>query len=117
MGVLAAPEAPSAAPEVASAAPEVAPSAAPPAATPPPGAPEVDLTKLAARQGYLFVRSSVSARVFVMANDVGETNTPLIVNCGTKFIRLGRALGEFIEPGDSAIIKCGALTELSREPR
>ncbi len=52
-----------------------------------------------------------------MANDVGETNAPLVVNCGTKFIRLGRALGEFIEPGESAIIKCGALTELSREPR
>jgi DNA-binding response OmpR family regulator len=107
----------SAAPEVASAAPEVASAAPPSPVTEPPAAPEVDLTKLAARQGYLFVRSSVSARVFVMANDVGETNAPLVVNCGTKFIRLGRALGEFIEPGGSAIIKCGALTELSREPR
>jgi hypothetical protein len=77
----------------------------------------VDLTKLAARQGYLFVRSSADARVFVLANDVGTTNTPLVVNCGTKFVRLGRKLGEFIEPGGSVIIKCGELTELSREPR
>ncbi len=96
----------------ASAAPPSAASALPEAVTP-----EVDLTKLAARQGYLFVRSSADARVFVLANDVGATNTPLVVNCGTKFVRLGRALGEFIEPGGSVIIKCGALTELSREPR
>jgi CheY-like chemotaxis protein len=104
----------SAAPEAPEAAPSAPPSAAP---APPVEAPEVDLTKLAARQGYLFVRSSADARVFVLANDVGATNTPLVVNCGTKFVRLGRALGEFIEPGGSVIIKCGALTELSREPR
>jgi DNA-binding response OmpR family regulator len=115
---------PSDTPALASAAPSAeaseaapAPSETPSASAAPPAAPEVDLSKLGPRQGYLFVRSSANARVFVLSTDVGPTNTPVIANCGAKFVRLGHALGEFIEPGGSLIIKCGALTEISREPR
>lgn len=112
-------------PSAATSAPATDPSPAPApsaSATPSPAPetaplPEVDLSQLGPKQGYLYVRSSADARVFVLANDVGPTNTPLIVNCGTKFVRLGRTLGDFIEPGGSIIIKCGALTELRREPR
>jgi hypothetical protein len=77
----------------------------------------VDLTALRPNQGYLYVRSSATARVFVFANDVGETNTPIAVGCGTKFVRLGHKLGDFIEPGNAVIIKCGVLNEIAREPR
>ncbi len=107
-----------AAPASASAAPSAAPpasaSAAPSPAAAPAAAPAVDLSALKAKQAYLFVRSDVDARVFIFANDVGATNQPIIVGCGTKFVRLGRKLGDFLEPGGPVVIKCGVLNELTR---
>jgi len=103
------------APAVVSATPP-APSATP-AAEAPSAAPEVDLSALLATQGYLYVRSSASTKVFVMGREVGGTNAPIVTSCGTRFVRLGPKLGHFIEPGGPVIIKCGALTEVKREPK
>ncbi|HEV8244704.1 MAG TPA: hypothetical protein VGP93_03015, partial [Polyangiaceae bacterium] len=105
------------------AGPSASPSATPPPAavsasaapSPPPETPEVNLSALSKTQGYLFVRSTTKARVFILANDSGETNQPILTTCGTRFVRLGRKLGDFIEPGGPVIIKCGALTEVRRE--
>ena len=100
-------------------------SPAPPSATPPaplPPAPavhapvEFDVTKLNADRAALYVHSSVTAHVFVHGVDYGETNQVLVTSCGTRFVRLGRALGDFAEPGRSYVIKCGKLTELTIEP-
>ena len=118
--------APSAA-SAASAEPARSPSAAAPAAStsapPAPAAaplpvsgPPIDLTKLAADRAALIVHSSVTTHVFVHGTDYGETNRPLVTSCGIRFVRLGRALGDFIEPGQSRVIKCGRLTELTIEP-
>jgi DNA-binding response OmpR family regulator len=113
------PEPPPSAPS-ASPAPPATTSAAPvvSAATPTPThAPvEFDLRKLPPERAALFVHSSATARVFVHGADYGDTNQVLITTCGIRFVRLGRALGDFIEPGQSYVIKCGRLTELSIEP-
>jgi hypothetical protein len=108
------PPVPSATPPEPSAA---APSAAIEAAAVPTGAaPEFDLTRLPAERAGLFVRSSSKARVFVHGTEYGDTNTWLITTCGIRFVRLGRKLGDFLEPGRSYVIKCGKATELSIEP-
>jgi hypothetical protein len=78
--------------------------------------PAIDLTKLAADRAALVVHSSASTHVFVHGTDYGETNHPLVTSCGIRFVRLGRALGDFIEPGAPYVIKCGRLTELTIEP-
>ena len=40
----------------------------------------------------------------------------LVTSCGIRFVRLGRKLGDFIEPGRSYVVKCGKITELAIEP-
>jgi hypothetical protein len=107
---------------VPSALPAPVPSAAPPpsAASAAPATeapPDVDPSLLLATQGYLYIRSSASTKVFVMGREVGETNAPIVTSCGTRHVRLGPKLGTFIEPGGPVIIKCGALTEVKREPK
>jgi hypothetical protein len=79
--------------------------------------PSVDVTKLPADRAYLLVTSSADTHVFVHGADYGPTNQVLMTSCGIRFVRLGRALGDFIEPGQSYVIKCGRFTELTIEPR
>ncbi len=105
--------APSAAP--AASAEPAAPAA--PATEAPSAPPDVDLSALQPTQGYLFVRSSATSKVFVMGREIGDTNAPLVTGCGTRFVRIGPKLGHFIEPGGPVIIKCGALTEVTRQPK
>jgi hypothetical protein len=78
--------------------------------------PSADLTKLPADRAYLIVHSTANTHVFVHGTDYGPTNQVLMTSCGIRFVRLGRALGDFIEPGQSHVIKCGRLTELTIEP-
>jgi hypothetical protein len=99
---------------------EAAPSATTPAAagvTAPSPTPSVDVTKLAADRAALLVHSSADTHVFVHGTDYGPTNQVLMTSCGIRFVRLGRALGDFVEPGQSYVIKCGRFTELTIEPR
>jgi DNA-binding response OmpR family regulator len=97
--------------------PVIPPAPPAPAATPlPVSGPAIDLRKLGPDRAALIVHSSVSTHVFVHGADYGETNRPLVTSCGIRFVRLGRALGDFIEPGQSHVIKCGKLTELTIEP-
>jgi hypothetical protein len=86
------------------------------AAAPPVSGPAIELNKLPPDRAALIVHSSASTHVFVHGTDYGETNRPLITSCGIRFVRLGRALGDFIEPGQPHVIKCGRLTELTIEP-
>jgi hypothetical protein len=78
--------------------------------------PKVDLSAILMTQGYLYVRSSVDTKVFVMGKELGTTNQALLANCGMRHVRLGSRLGHFIEPGGPVDIKCRELTELEREP-
>jgi hypothetical protein len=99
--------------------PEAAASAS--AETPAPAVPttpvsEFDISTLPSERAALYVRSSATARVFVHGTDYGETNQVLVTTCGIRFVRLGRSLGDFIEPGRSHVIKCGRLTEIAIEP-
>jgi hypothetical protein len=105
------------APAPSASAPEAAPPASASAAPPVPDAPPApDVTKLPGDRGYLLVRSSASARVFVHGKDVGETNQYLQTSCGIRFVRLGRGFADFIEPGRSVVLKCGQVNELGIEP-
>jgi hypothetical protein len=109
--------APSEAPAPSASAPEAAPPASATAAPAVPDAPPApDVTRLPGDRGYLLVRSSESARVFVHGKDVGETNQYLLTSCGIRFVRLGRAFADFIEPGRSVVLKCGQVNELGIEP-
>jgi hypothetical protein len=92
------------------------PSAAATADAPAPIA-SADLTKLPPERAYLLVRSSVDTHVFVHGTDYGPTNQLLMTSCGIRFVRLGRALGDFVEPGSSRVIKCGRLNEFAIEVR
>ncbi len=106
------------------ATPNVAPSAEPgaPAASARPETslpfppPSFDLRKLPRDRAALVVHSSADTHVFVHGIDYGPTNRALMTSCGIRFVRLGRALGDFLEPGQSYVIKCGKLNELTIEP-
>jgi hypothetical protein len=100
---------------------EPAPSAAPtmaPVAQPLPDVPKpsFDVNRLPPDRAALIVHSSAATHVFVHGVDYGETNQVLMTSCGTRFVRLGRALGDFIEPGAAHVLKCRRLTELTIEP-
>jgi hypothetical protein len=105
------------APAAPAASVEPAPSATATSTIAPGPAPSADLTKLPADRAYLLVHSSVSTHVFVHGTDYGPTNQVLMTSCGIRFVRLGGPLGDFIEPGESKVIKCGRFTELTIEPR
>jgi flagellar basal body-associated protein FliL len=109
---------PSAVPAQSAAAPA---SAAPPEpsavlVSPTEPTPPFDINKLPAERAGLYVRSSVKAQVFVHGTEYGETNTWLTTSCGIRFVRLGRKLGDFIEPGSSHVVKCGRANEIRIEP-
>lgn len=78
--------------------------------------PAFDVNKLPRDRAALVVHSSAAAHVFVHGVDYGETNQTLVTSCGIRFVRLGRAPGDFITPGSSYVIKCGKLNELELEP-
>jgi DNA-binding response OmpR family regulator len=109
---------PSAEPTATAAAVEPTPSAVEPTPTAVAApAPSVDFTKLPAERAFLIVHSSANTQVFVHGTNYGPTNQVLTTTCGIRFVRLGRALGDFVEPGQSYVIKCGRLTELRIEPK
>jgi hypothetical protein len=83
---------------------------------PPAAPPSFDVRKLPRDRAALVVHSSVDTHVFVHGVDYGATNRTLMTSCGIRFVRLGRALGDFVEPGQSYVIKCGKLNELTIEP-
>ncbi|HSU41404.1 MAG TPA: hypothetical protein VLJ38_17625, partial [Polyangiaceae bacterium] len=104
----------SAAPSAAPPAPATSAQPERPAPVPPPS---FDLRKLPRDRAALVVHSSANTHVFVHGVDYGSTNQALMTSCGIRFVRLGRALGDFLEPGQSYVIKCGKLNELTIEPR
>jgi len=97
----------------ASAAPSAVPVAQPLPEVP---KPSFDVNRLPPDRAALIVHSSATTHVFVHGVDYGETNQMLMTSCGTRFVRLGRAPGDFIEPGAAHVLKCRRLTELTIEP-
>jgi CheY-like chemotaxis protein len=93
-------------------------AAATPAAanTPPVAAPSFDVRKLPRDRAGLIVHSSANTHVFVHGVDYGSTNQALTTSCGIRFVRLGSGNGNFLGAGQSYVIKCGKLNELSIEP-
>lgn len=74
--------------------------------------PPTDPATLPADQGYLLVKSAADARVFVHGIDAGPTNAWLRSKCGTRFIRLGSAPGEWVSRGIARRVRCRSSTQL-----
>ncbi len=84
---------------------EVSEPASPPAA------------KLLSFQGYLTVKSSVSAEVYVKGVSIGPTNHKNISHCRQKFVRLGQPPGpRWLTKGATVQIPCRAETTVTLEP-
>jgi hypothetical protein len=80
------------------------------AAQPPPG-------KLLSFQGYLTVKSSVAAEVYVKGVSIGPTNHKNVSHCGQKFVRLGRPPGpRWLSAGATAQVACRGETTVPLEP-
>lgn len=74
--------------------------------TPTNSEPPRDPGSLPAKSAWLYVQTPVAARVFVHGVDAGTTNTWLETACGTRFVRLGRAPGDWLSAGVPTIIRC-----------
>lgn len=79
---------------------------APAAPAPPDTEPPRDPNTLSTKNAWLYVHSAVDAHVFVHGIDAGTTNAWLETGCGTRFVRLGRAPGDWLSPGVPTIIRC-----------
>jgi DNA-binding response OmpR family regulator len=75
-----------------------------------------DLSTLSEDQAYLFVRSSIGARVYVHGVDVGTTNQWLRSRCGFRFIRLGTAPGAWLSDGKPSKLQCRSTNEIVLQP-
>jgi hypothetical protein len=84
-------------------------AAEPPAA--PEGAPASD-EEIPPGMAQLFVASGLDTNVFVHGKMVGKTNTVLLSYCGTRFVRLGTAPGDWQTDGTVLKIKCGERNDL-----
>jgi DNA-binding response OmpR family regulator len=77
----------------------------------------LDVSKLAATEGYLTVNSSAAADVFVHGQQSGMTNQPIRTRCGWKFVRLAAGSGpNWIARGRMVTIACRASTSINMEP-
>lgn len=67
--------------------------------------------------GYaqLYVESSLDTNVFVHGKEVGTTNTVVLSHCGPRFIRLGKAPGQWESEGVPKIIECGKMNRVKLE--
>jgi hypothetical protein len=71
---------------------------------------------LAEDETWLWVRSHGDASVFVHGIDVGQTNQWLRSRCGTRFIRLGAAPGQWISEGVPHRLSCRRPVTIEIEP-
>src|SRR5690606_36591964 len=68
--------------------------------------PPRDPSTLPTKNAWLYVSAPVSANVFIHGVDAGPTNTWLETACGTRFVRLGRAAGDWLSAGVPTVIRC-----------
>jgi hypothetical protein len=89
-------------------------SSAPSGAIPPPPS---DGSDLLSYEGYLLVRSSATAQVFVQGKDLGPTNVWLRSRCTQRFIRIAAMPGlKWMSSGLGVRIACRGLTDVTIEP-
>lgn len=97
-------------------APKTASAAAPSASAPAAPEPTADLSKLTPTQGYLYVKTSLDANVYINGRSVGPTNKPVMTGCGMHFVRVGKAGGVWLSAGRAVKIECGKLTKAAFSP-
>jgi DNA-binding response OmpR family regulator len=96
-------------------------SAAEPAPTPAPDTPPAippapDPSNLSESHGYLYVSSSITATVFVHGVEAGKTNQWLESRCGFRFIRLGKAPGQWLSEGLPTKVRCRKANRIELQP-
>jgi hypothetical protein len=67
-------------------------------------------------EGYLLVRSSAAAEVFVQGKDIGPTNTWLRSRCTQRNVRIGLPGPKWLNAGIPVRITCMGLTDVTIEP-
>jgi len=77
---------------------------------------ETDGNDLLSYRGYLTVRSSKKADVYVQGKMVGQTNDKLTVRCGPRNVRIADAGPKWLSAGRHVQIKCMAATTVSIDP-
>jgi len=93
------------------------PSAASGTATSPGAFAAVPPGKLLSFQGYLTVRSSAAAEVYVKGVSIGPTNQRNVSHCRQKYVRLGVPPGpRWLSPGQTVSIPCRGETTVTIEP-
>jgi hypothetical protein len=79
--------------------------------------PSADGSALPFSRGYLWVRSTVDATVFVNGIATGKINSLLDVPCGWRFVRLGTEPGpRWLGPGHTVDVICRGFTSVSIQP-
>ncbi len=81
-----------------------------------PGEPPSPPTSLAATQAYVFVQSSGDAKVFLHGIESGRTNQWIESKCGTRFVRLGNAPGDWISKGVPHRLSCRQANIIQLDP-
>jgi hypothetical protein len=80
----------------------------------PPAVPPAELLSF---QGYLTVRSSADAEVYVKGVSIGPTNQRNVSHCRQKFVRLGVPPGpRWLSPGKTVDVACRGETTVAIEP-
>ncbi len=95
-------------------APKPTPSAS--AAPKPPPEPTADLSALTPTEGYLYVKTTLDAKVYINGRVIGPTNQPVKTGCGMRFVRVGKPVGHWLTEGRSVKIECGKLTKAEFTP-
>ncbi len=115
-----APAPPSAAPATAidaGPADAAAAEAAPDAGVEAPADPEGDGSELLSYEGYLTVKSRVTAEVYVQGIHLGVTNRKVKSRCRQRFIRLrDPASGKWLTAGNAVRIACMSSTTVTIDP-
>ncbi len=76
-----------------------------------------DGSDLLSIEGYLIVKSSISADVYATGLRVGRTNERAKARCGMKFVRLGEGdPPRWISQGATVKIACRGVTKIELEP-
>jgi hypothetical protein len=77
-----------------------------------------ELGELLSYEGFLTVRSSAKAEVYVQGKHIGPTNQRLVSRCYQRFVRLKDAdSGKWITSGQPVRIACMASTTVEIEPK
>jgi serine/threonine-protein kinase len=74
-------------------------------------------------QAVLVVRGPPTGMVYVMGKPLGATDSPILTDCGQRFVRVGSEMGakglmsvQWLAKGQSVQLRCGETTTITADP-